>query len=174
MTKYEGQQYRPSEEVPSFFSGFLQHYQHVVRFLTNFNENRLRFDADIRNQVQTVTLNHGVPTTFRHSLGYIPAALDFQGRVEMWKVSTFSADTVTVAAKLLSSPLVAPIKGQLVLQVAVVDPTLFYRGDRVLLGNNIRTIAEIQDNLITLDQSVYCGSVYVLSLATETTKVMLY
>jgi len=172
--RYEGTRFPVPHEAPDFFKKFLDHYSLVIKFLTSFNENRFNFRDDIKSQVTTREIYHGIPNRIAHSLGYVPAMVYVvSGRVEVLNTVTRSDKETVVIPKLLSTPLIDPPLGRVTQEVTLANPSLFRERDYVLLGDQERQIRSIRGNTATLDQSLLCGKVYSLSLARETVQLII-
>lgn len=152
---------------------FLQHYNFVTKFLTQFNQNKFRMGTDVRLESSTIGLRHNQPTTINHPLG-LTGNLLIQGRVEMYVVNAVREGEIVITPKLLTTPLVNLRQGLNLDALTVMDPTLFKSGDTVAIGEYTRSITSISFNTLMLDSPVVCDNVYVVSLATETAKVFVF
>jgi hypothetical protein len=171
--KFEAQFYTPTGTETPEMTRFLGHYNFVTKFLMQFNASGLRLGTDVRIDSQSVLLRHGQPVVIPHSMGEADTLI-LQGRIDAHYVSSTDAGAITVIAKLLTTPIVSPQFNSLVSKIQVFDPTLFKVGDRILIGSLVRTISNIYGNEFTLDENVMYDKVYVVSLATETVKAIVF
>lgn len=172
--RFEAPIFKTKGDEPDFFARFASHYAFVTKFLLDFNANRFSFTTDIKSETKQTNLAHDRETPIGHSLGTPPERVLFIGRVEMHQLVASDGNTITVRPKLLTTGLVNPPHGKLTAQVTVEDVALFRVGDPVVIGTAYRTISGIQGNLVTLDRSFVCETVYVMSLATEQVKVIIF
>lgn len=172
--KFEASMFKTKGDEPDFFARFAAHYAFVTKFLLDFNANRFSFTADIKSETKQTTLAHNRETPIGHSLGFVPERVLFIGRVEMYQLVASSGQAVTVQPKLLTTGLVNPPYGKLTDVLIVADTALFRVGDPVVIGTAYRTITGILGNRVTLDRSFVCETVYVMSLATEQVKAIIF
>lgn len=172
--RFEGSVYKPVGDEPGFFGKFLEQYQFVTKFFTEFNSNRFRFTTDVKSQTMQVPLIHGKAISIQHNLGFAPERVLFMGRVSMFTVVTSNNAVITVIPKLLTTGIVNPPFGKVVNQLTVEDTTLFRNGDVVIIGSVSRTIQSILGNVITLDKTFICDTVYVMALAVENATAILF
>ena len=167
--KFEGGVYVPTGNEPMGLVEFMAHYQKVSRFLVESNSRRIGMSTDVLNSVERVLVVHGVPNTFSHRLGRTPlAAILVSGRSVFVKTLSLTTNSMTALIKLHMVNMVNPQPNRAADRIAVDDTTFFVVGDRIKVGNNVRTLKGIDKGVLVLDGTVtYDSSVNTLSLSTE-------
>lgn len=171
--KFEAQTYKAMGTEGAEFSRFLDHYFFVTKFLLQFNSEGFRMGQDVRMDTQSILLTHGQNNTIRHKLGNV-ANVIFSGRIEHHSVIQVGPGSIVVFPKLLTSLIINPVFNKLTNKITVADSTAFRIGDRILIGSSVRTLTNILGNEFTLDENVMYDKVYVVSLATETVKAIVF
>lgn len=171
--RFEAQTYKGMGTEGVEMSKFLNHYFYVTKFLLQFNADGFRMGSDVRVETRDVTLSHNVDNTILHSLG-MATGIMFMGRVGLFNVRQMGQGRIVLVPKLLTTDIVNLVFNQPTDKVMVSDPALFQVGDSITIGGLVRKITNIIGGEFTLDANVMYDKVYVVSLATETAKAIVF
>lgn len=170
--KFEAGPFTPP--VIEKLENFWDHYRLVIKFLLDFNQNRLNLDTDIQSASLTVNVPHNTKFTINHGNKNILSRVNYSGRILMFRVLETRVGAVDCVAKLLTTDLIVPLRINLVSEILVTDPSFFVKGDVLAIGTQTRKIANISGNRITLDQSIVSPDTYVVSLAVDSARVTVF
>jgi hypothetical protein len=171
--RFEAQSYVATGTEAPELSRFLTHYNFVTKFLLQFNQNRFKLGTDVKIDTLSVNIQHNQPTTISHTCGKTDNII-VQGRVELYTINVARDNEISITAKLLTSPIAHHIPQVVTDRITVVDPSLFRTGDRIRIGETVRSLVGISGNTLVLESPVVYDEVYVVSLATETAKVIIF
>lgn len=171
--RFEAGTYVASGTEPTELLKLIHHYNLVTKFLLQFNQNKFRLGPDVKLDIVSSTLQHNQPVTIPHTCGNTDNII-VQGRVELYTINVFRNNEISITAKLLTSPIANPVQRVATDRITVMDSSLFRTGDRIRIGESVRTLIGISGNTLVLESLVVYDDVYVVSLSAETAKVFVF
>lgn len=172
MAKFEGNYPDEPKDAPKWFSPFHKNFGLVVKFLNAAGRRGLNLNDNILNIVTGNRVPNNFPVVFQHNLGVTPVAVLPQGgRYSYFIINSSDKLATTITFKLVSSPSVGPDYSTIPF-VDVQDASMFKVGDSVTIGNQTRTITNINGNRISLDQAIRLTNPTVVFLNSESINVV--
>jgi hypothetical protein len=164
--KFEGSTFKIKGTEPVGLEAFFSHYSLVNKFLTRFNIEKLTSADNLANVVAQCGLPHGSSVEITHNLGFKPAFVSCNGRVEFLQVISATTTSLTLKAKLLTVQIIDPSPGIPVTEIKVSDTSFFTEDDYVKIGQSVRKLRGIYSGKLVLDGNVvYDDTVKTMSLA---------
>jgi len=171
--RFEAGSYVASGTEPPELRKLIQHYNLVTKFLLQFNQAKFKLGEDVKLDTISSTLTHNVPVSIKHTCGNTDNII-IQGRVELYTITAFRNNEISLTVKLLTSPIVNPQQRISTDRITVMDSSLFRAGEQVRIGNDLRSLTGISGNTLVLATPVVYDDAYVVSLASETAKVFVF